>query len=233
MINSRRLAILGAVILFVLVDTALWYFSVTAGDKVRPAFVGAASAWGVAIVGILAALMGAFSGAQLEQKAAFTTERRIAYARLLAFADEYVDANANFNEADKADGDAQESLKNIKEQLERNPGSKELQNAVVIATATAANTEKWLASATAKAKGLVSAYRSAAGIVELLAPASVTFALERFVQSLNDSTINRDTARAGFVAAARSNLGLSVNRADVASTAATHRDTESAAVKSG
>jgi hypothetical protein len=184
MISRRGLTIIGAVILFVLVDAALWYFSVTAGGTVRPAFVGAASAWGVAIVGIFAALLGAFSGAQLEQKTAFTTERRIAYARLLAFADEYVDADADFNKADKSDRDAQESLKDFKEELDRDPGNKELKDAVATATSTAAEKEKWLASAIAKANELVSAYRSAAGIVELLAPIPVASALERFVQSL-------------------------------------------------
>jgi hypothetical protein len=83
-----------------------------------------------------------------------------------------------------------------------------LLEAVRKATSAWDDAKKRLSSATATVKEQIDAYRSAEAVVELLAPDGVQSALNRFVQCLDDP-VNRHAARAEFVAAARSDLGLS------------------------
>jgi hypothetical protein len=208
---ERIIKALPAIALFVIVDGLLWYYSVTAPGQVRPALVAAASAWGVAIVGILATWIGAFRTANLEQEAAFTTSRRTAYAQLLAFADEFVDALASFRRAEEAEENARKSLDNATQSA--SPGDKVLQTAAIEARAAYDIRDARLSSASARVNDLIKSYQQAAATVELLAPACVITHLQPFIKSLADRSESsekaRKTAREEFVAAIRLDLGLS------------------------
>jgi hypothetical protein len=210
---ERIIKALPAIALFVIVDGLLWYYSVTAPDQVRPALVAAASAWGVAIVGILATWIGAFRSANLEQEAAFTTSRRTAYAQLLAFADEFVDSQASLRSAQEGEKNARESLDNATQKQSASLGDKALEEAAIQANAAYGIWDARLSSASAKVKDLIRSYQQAAATVELLAPACVITHLQPFIKSLADcserSETVRKTAREEFVAAIRMDLGLS------------------------
>lgn len=195
--------------LFLAVDAVLWYFAV-ADTHDRTALIGAASAWGVAVLGILVVWVRDVMGKIEESKDEIEKskkERRIAYKRLLSSADDFVVAQSSFSDAHAANSDAESKLNAAQEELALHP-SGEAHDAVLAAEAELDVTVKSLASATSAAEEKFEEYQAVAESVDGLAPPSIRGTLEEFTKSLRRDKAARDNARANFVRAACNDLKL-------------------------
>lgn len=87
------------VLVFAIVDAALWYFSASSTTKeVQAAFVAAASAWAVAAVGILTALLSSWRATVYVNRNALLAS----YEELLQAAEQYWRACERREEGDPA-----------------------------------------------------------------------------------------------------------------------------------
>ncbi|WP_181770551.1 hypothetical protein [Amycolatopsis pittospori] len=85
---------------FVGVDFVLWWLSGRVAPADRAAFIGAASAWGVASVGLGAGLLSANRAGHHAQITALQNERRAVYARLVLICERFDGCRESYEDAE-------------------------------------------------------------------------------------------------------------------------------------
>jgi hypothetical protein len=187
-----------AVVIFLAVDGALWYLSTNAPAAVRPAFVGAASAWGVAIVGLGSGLIGAWLGHRYATRTALQTECRVAYAQLIVFADRYAEAQTRLTKSQNNLDKAKEAVSSAY------PGTPEAKEAADVVSMEAANMQ----SATDNFNAQLDEFVKARAIVWLLSTKDVRDSLGSLSHAAATDQENFRTARTDFINVVRKDLGL-------------------------
>jgi hypothetical protein len=183
------LGLVVAVLAFVIIDAGLWALSAEVSSAARPAFVGAASAWGVAVVGIAGTYYGASRAFRFGVEAAYIAERRAAYARLLSFVDDYRYAVDEFHNKEA-------QLEDIKNNFD--PAEEPYKEAKIR-----------LDQASSKVNELLDSYGEAAAVVELLASGDVLRAMKKLKNALGGKDdIAIVNARKDFLNATREELAL-------------------------
>jgi hypothetical protein len=194
--------------LLLAIDGTLWYFVVNADSKDRGAFIGAASAWGVVVVGILVAWIRAL----ISEFEKFKAERRTAYTGLLSSFDDFIVAQSRFNDANAADKAARSDLDAAEKRLQANSNYAN-GNAVAAAEAQLDDAVKSLSCVTPETERLLDEFQKSAADASPLAPQSVQEAIAALNDTRDQNTSARDRARSNFVKVARGDLGLP-SRAD-------------------
>jgi hypothetical protein len=187
-----------AIIVFVAVDVALWYLSAHVHASVRPAFIGAASAWGVAVVGLGSGLIGAWLGHLYATRAALQAECRVAYARLIVFADRYADAQTDFRNVVEDLQKAEDAESTI------SPGTPEAKRAADVVSREAAK----LQAARDGVNAQLDEFVQARATVWLLSSSDVQDSLRSLSEAAAKGQDDFRTARDAFLNVVRKDLGL-------------------------
>jgi hypothetical protein len=186
-----RFLVIALSLLFLAGDAILWFFSATTSGQVRAAFVGAASAWVVAFIGIASGITSAWWVQRSANQATLSDERRSAYAKLISISEAYREAAE----------DRKTSARELKRLLgiKDNPPD-DLQQMIV-------DERSHLDTATARADAKHDEYRHAYAIAELLAPKKVYETLRIFRGRILSSESVYTDARTAFRNAVRTELG--------------------------
>lgn len=192
------------VVAFVLADAALWWESSAAEVVVRPALVGAASAFGAAGIGVVSALAASSRAHVYTRRAAMTAERQLAYAQLLAFASEYAQASKTLAKRQETLVQRQKAFVQCQEDVRK---AKADQKELATATYALKDAESQVRAEMDRLNAQLDQYTTARARITLLAPAPVRHALEQLANSLLLEQ-GYEHQQEAFVEEARKDLGL-------------------------
>jgi hypothetical protein len=202
-IRYRVPSIIIIVLLCVVIEAVLLYLCITARAQDRSAFIAAASAWGLAIVGIAVP----WANAASRKKAKSRKKRQAAYAEFLSLSDQSVRAQSSLSDARAAFEAASSQLDAAQEQAELCPND---EYNIIAATVDAkqAKARDRMNSASENVQKVLEKLSAAETGVRQLAPSSVLSAFERFRECPPHDTQARNSARSSFVKAARADLEI-------------------------
>lgn len=195
--------ILFVILLAAAVDLVLWYFAFNAPAQFRSAFIGAASAWGLAVVAYVATWLQAVT----DQVKISRDSRRAAYEKFLSASDDLVVANGRLTRNQSAYDSARDELDAAKRKYESN-STDQHRKARITADVNLKMYSKSLSDASNYAENKKMAYEAVSKEVDRASPRSARLAFEAFRQCPPQESADRADARTRFVKAARDELKL-------------------------